>query len=276
MINFSELMWNPRRRAEPRPSAVSLVDSSEAARALAKIPSIKVEVTPEMRLAAISEPHGPAADRFRLLRMRLRELRTTVRVQSVLVTSPIPKDGKSTIALNLASMLAEGGKTSVLLIDADCHLPSQANTMKLERQKGVAECIESGLEPLSAIRKLNPLGLYFMDSGNPQGSPSDFFQTETFTQMMETLAGYFEWIVVDTPPVLALADALAIGRAADTSLLVTRVGQTPRNAVDEAVKLLGPKQIFGVVLNADDGPGQSKNLYSGYYRYGKSGKDAKK
>ena len=84
----------------------------------------QVEVLPESRIVFHNEPRSPGADRFRYLRMRLRELWDAGKLRSLLITSPLPQDGKSTIALNLATALAEHGKRTVLLIEADLHHPT--------------------------------------------------------------------------------------------------------------------------------------------------------
>src|SRR5437667_6460694 len=127
---------------------------------LERIPVEEVLVEAASRIVFHGDPSSPGADRFRLLRMRLRDVQNQTRLRSLLVTSPLPHDGKSTIALNLATALAERGKSRVLLIEADLHHACLTLRLGIKPWTGLAECLEGDLNPLSAIRRLEPLGWY--------------------------------------------------------------------------------------------------------------------
>jgi capsular exopolysaccharide synthesis family protein len=229
-----------------------------------QIPAEKIHIDPTSRIIFYTDPGSPGANRFRFLRMRLRELWNTKKLRTLLITSPLPEDGKSTIALNLATALAEGGKRSVLLIEADLHHSPLTKQLSLRTGPGLGECLEDGLNPLSAVRRLEPLGWYLLSAGQPHGNPTDLLQAEALSVVIQRLSPHFDWILIDSPPVIPLTDALSLARQANGSLLVARAGRTPSEALEKAITLLGRQQVVGVVLN---GVEQLDRLYSGYYGY---------
>jgi capsular exopolysaccharide synthesis family protein len=198
--------------------------------------------------------------------MRLRELRSVANVRSVLITSPQPRDGKSTVALNMATALAEGGKNLVLLLEADLRLPSLGETLGMPLAQGLAECIEGDVNPMSLVRRLEPLGCYFLPAGSPQSNPSELLQTERFGAVMQSLCLDFDWVVMDSAPVNILTDTVSLAHRADTCLLVVRADVTPKAAVEHAFELLGPKNILGIVFNGAKGNRRLYDKYAAYYR----------
>jgi Mrp family chromosome partitioning ATPase len=118
--------------------------------------------------------------------------------------------------------------------------------------------------PLSAIRRIEPLGWYLLPAGEPRRNPTELLQTPAFGQIMQKLSPCFDWILIDSPPVIPLTDSLSLQHHADASLLVVRAGQTPREAVEQTIELLGKKNILGVVLN---GVEARNHLYYQYHEY---------
>lgn len=234
---------------------------------LEQIPVEEVCVQPGSRVAFHTDPHGPGADRFRFLRLRLRELSNARKVKRLLVTSPLPQDGKSTVALNLATALAERGNRTVLLLEGDLHHPSLSRQLGLKTRPGLAECLEDGLNPISALRRLEPLSWYFLPAGEAHGNSTELLQSETLSGVMQALSPRFDWILIDSPPVTLLTDALSLKSQADASLLVARAGRTPREAVEQSIGLLGRDHVCGIILNGVEGLDRLYSKYSGYYGY---------
>lgn len=255
-----------RTGSKPAEELSKIAEAPKGAIGLEHIAPEEVAVEPLSRIVYHTDPTGLGADRFRYLRLRLREFSKAGKLKSVLVTSPLPQDGKSTIALNLAAALAERGESAVLLLEADLYQPVLATRLRLRAGPGLAECLISGLDPISALRRVEPLGLYLLLGGKPLGNPGDFLHGDAFAGIMDVLAPHFKWIVIDSPPIAPLADTLALARHADASLLVVRSGQTPREAVDAAIESLGAKHILGVVLNGVEGLARRYAKYSKYYR----------
>ena len=224
----------------------------------------EVEVRPGSRIIMHTDPRSAGADRFRFLRMCLRELWNAGKLKSLQITSPLPQDGKSTIALNLATALAEGGRRTVLLIEADLHRPTLTEQLGLEKREGLADCLEGSMSPLSVLRRLEPLNWYLLPSGEPRSNPTELLQTDAFAGILQTLSPHFDWILIDSPPVMPLTDALSLARQANATLLVAREGRTPREAIEKAIAVIGRQRVLGIVLNAVDG---LDRMYSGYYGY---------
>jgi capsular exopolysaccharide synthesis family protein len=250
---------------EPRPQAVSEVaEGIQNTTELERIPADEVSLEPLSRIVFHTDPRGLASDRFRFLRMRLRELSDARKLQSLLVTSPLSLDGKSTVSLNLATALADRRGNAVLLLEADLYHPTLAQRLGLKSGPGLAECLQSGSAPLSVIRRMAPLGWYFLPAGSQLTNPSDLLHGDGFATIMKALSPHFKWIVIDSPPVIPVADALVLARQADASLLVVRAGQTPIDAVEAAIESLGAKHVMGVILNGVEG---LERLYSKYNKY---------
>lgn len=260
MINFSEILWKPRKAGGHGKNAQFLEKAAE----LLDVPVDEVEVQPDSRIAMYTDPRSPSADRFRFLRMKLREVKDAVQLRSLVITSALPQDGKSTSALNLATSLAEKGKRNVLLIEADLYHPSLAKRLGLQAQRGLAECLEEDLNPLSALRRVEPLGWYLLPAGEAKGNPTELLQTEALGRVMQTLTPMFDWVLIDTPPVAPLTDAVLLARHVDASLLVVRADHTPEAAVQEAINLLGQNHVLGILFNCAEG---LDRLYSAYYGY---------
>jgi capsular exopolysaccharide synthesis family protein len=243
------------------------VDAAESRRLLSldieQVPTVTIDVRPEHRLFVHTDPRGPGADRLRFLGMRLNQVRDPEKLKKLLITSPLPHEGKSTISLNLAVTLAEGGKRPVLLIDGDLQRPANSRELGLDKFPGVAECLESRADACSCIRRIEPIGCYFLPAGTTRGNPSELLQRETLPKLMESLSRHFDWVLVDSPPVAPLTDTLSWKERTDATLLLAKAGSTPVHAVDAALNLLGRKHVLAILLNRVEGV---DNLYKKYYK----------
>jgi len=257
----------PLKSVEDNSSAASVEragEDIEEASEFREIPVEEVRVEPESRILFHTNPRSPGADRFRLLRMRLRRLWEAGKLRTLLVTSPLPQDGKSTVALNLATALAENGQRSTLLIEADLHHPTITRRLGLRPWAGLAEYLESGLNPFSAVRRLEPLGWYLLPAGQPRNNPTELLQGDALSGLIRENSRHFDWIIIDSPPLTPLTDAVSLARHADASLLVVWAGRTPCEAVEESIALLGAEHVLGIILNGVEG---LNRLYSNYYGY---------
>jgi capsular exopolysaccharide synthesis family protein len=246
-------------------SSSAVAEGTETTTALEGIPLEEAEVEPLSRIVFHTDPRGLAADRFRFLRMRIRELSNAGKLKSLLVTSPLPLDGKSTVSLNLATALADQGQSAVLLLEADLYHPTLAQRLGLKPGPGLAECLASCLDALSVVRRVAPLGWYLLPAGGQLPNPGDLLHGDGFAKIMRKLSPYFKWIVIDSPPIGPVTDALALARQTDASLLVVRAGRTPGAAVEAALEALGAKHVMGVVLNGVEGLDRRYSKYNAYY-----------
>jgi protein-tyrosine kinase len=223
-----------------------------------------VNIQAGCRLVVYTEPRGPVADRFRYLRIRLREPWETGKLKSVLITSPLPHDGKSTVALNLASSLCEHGRKRVLLIEGDLHRPCLTSLLGLKKGPGLVECLGTDVSPMPFIRRLQPLGWYILAAGGECTNPTELLQSGALPGLLDRLSPHFDWILIDSPPVIPVTDALSLARDVDAILMVVRAGSTPREAVQRSLAQLGRKKLLAVVLNGIESLGRMYSKY-GYY-----------
>lgn len=251
----------PIRNEALQASAPRRVQRSEVVPELCKVPVEDAYIDSAIRIVFHSDPRSAGADRFRLLRMRLRQLREMRELKTLLVTSPLPGDGKSTVLLNLATALSERGKRKVLVVEADLHRPNLCMRLGLPLQAGLAECIEDSLPPVSALRYVQPLGWYFLAAGQTPDNARELLQSQVLPKLIHSLSPHFDWVLLDAPPVIPISDAIVLRQHTNATLMVIRAGVTPRDAVDAAISRIGAKHVAGIVLNG----AELEGMYSKYY-----------
>lgn len=213
----------------------------------------------ECDLAGVFHEDGPTAEAFRLLTVRLRDLRRTRPLQRLLITSTVPQEGKSTVAANLACALAHKKEEKVLLLEGDLRRPALTERLRLHDKPGICDWLRDEQCPAS-IHHLPEPGFWVLPAGRTPSNPLNLLQSKRLSSMMEQLAGWFDWIVIDSPPVLPLADTSIWARWAEGILLVARQGVTRKKQLTRGVEALDPKKLIGALMNSAAG-----SLYSGYY-----------
>jgi len=199
----------------------------------------------------------------------------------LVVTSPNPSEGKSTVSTNLTAAFAEIGRR-VLLIDADMRRPRVHSLFQLDNDIGLAQILNGDLALddvalFSALKQTTLMGLTILPSGSAGNQAGNLVHSMRFPQLLEVLRPHFDVIVVDTPPMLQLSDARAVASYADGVVLVIRSGQTTREAAIAASRRLVADglPILGVVLNDWDLKTSSYGAYANYEKYVGSYADAK-
>jgi capsular exopolysaccharide synthesis family protein len=225
-------------------------------------PSLQVSVLPSSKLVFLTEPDSLAAEKFRFLGVRLRQLRQSRPLKKVLVTSTIPEEGKSTVSANLAGVLARR-KQSVLLIEGDLRRPGLAQQFGLGRLAGLGEWLQSGRQTVSNVYRLDGPDFWFMPAGNPPENPLELLQSGRLSALMGQLANLFDWIIVDSPPLLPLADTTVWTRVTDGTLLVAREGKSEKAQLQRGLEALKKSDLLGVVLNGCAHP-DHKSYYQRY------------
>jgi tyrosine-protein kinase len=236
--------------------------SPKSAEQLLSAPPLQAHIGPQSRLVVFTDRRSPGAERFRLIRMALRNANAAKLQKVLLITSPLPQDGKSTVALNLATSLAEEGKVKVLLLEADLHRPSLLEHLGLAPAPGLTEVLTGQAQAADVLRRVEPLGFYLLSAGRSPENPSELFQTDCFSALLRDVRACFDWVLIDCPPAYPLADVSALKLHADGVLIVARAGATPRELVQETIQLFKQEQVVGLILNAAD---QVNQLYAHYY-----------
>jgi capsular exopolysaccharide synthesis family protein len=226
-------------------------------------PCLTVAVPTDSRLVSIDKEESLGAEKFRFLAVRLRQLRQSRPLKKVLITSTIPQEGKSTVAANLACTLARRKPQKTLLLEGDLRRPTIAGRFGLGRVAGLSEWFR-GESTAMNIYRLESLGLWVMPAGNAPENPLELMQSGKLPALMEQLSAWFDWIVIDSPPVLPLADTSMWARLADGILMVTRPGITEKQQLLKGLEALEKSKLLGALVNSS-----TNAAHSDYYqRYG--------
>ncbi len=230
---------------------------------LPAFPSVELSLVASSRLVVLTEPETLAAEKFRFLGVRMRQLHQTRTVKKVLVTSTIAEEGKSLVSANLAAVLASRKRHRVLLIEGDLRRPVLADKFGLGKLNGLAEWLQGESEGVTNIYHLKEADFWLMPAGNPPTNPLELMQSGRLSNMMGQVTNLFDWIIVDSPPLLPLADTSVWTRLTDGALLVVREGTTEKGPLRRALEMLKKADLFGVVLNGSSN-GNQRNYYQRY------------
>jgi capsular exopolysaccharide synthesis family protein len=230
---------------------------------LQQFPSLKVTVPAGSRLVSIEKEESLGAEKFRFLAVRLRHIRQTRPLKKILITSTIPEEGKSTVAANLACTLGRRKPQKTLLLEGDLRRPNIAAQFGLDKLPGLCDWL-SGETPTISIYRLENLGVWLLPAGTAPQNPLELMQAGKLSSLMDQLEAWFDWIVIDSPPVLPLADASLWSKVADGILLVTRKGVTEKQQLQHGLEALDKSKLLGALMNSS-----TDVAHSDYYqRYG--------
>jgi capsular exopolysaccharide synthesis family protein len=219
-------------------------------RFLSQFGTLDLALTGESRLVAVEAPESAAAEAFRLLAVRLRHIQRDRALRTVLITSTVPQEGKTMVAANLAYTLAGSGGKSVLLIDGDFRRPALTKWLALDAVPGLCEWAQGTSTITTSIHRLGKCGPWVLTAGGIGENRSELIESTKLPQLLEQISGYFNWVIIDSPPVLPLADTSMWARLADGILLVARRGVTEKRHLLRGLESLAPDKLIGVVMNA--------------------------
>ena len=221
---------------------------------------------PGNHLLAINQPEDPGVESLRSLRTALQFAMLDARNNIVLFTGPTPGIGKSFTSTNFAAVLGAGGKR-VLLIDADMRKGHLHQFFGMKRGEGLSELITGTRVLGDVVRRNVAPNLDLISTGTMPPNPGELLMSPATLQLLESLSGQYDLVLIDTPPVLAVSDTQVIASHAGTVFLVARAEVTALGELQESVKRLGQAGVAvkGVVFNDLD---TSRQRYGGYgYKY---------
>ena len=214
-------------------------------------------------LVAITNKESLAAEKFRYLGVKLRQLQQGRNLKKVLIGSTLPEEGKSMVSANLAATLARRQQQKVLLIEGDLRRPVLAQRLGHIGLDGLSEWLTEGKGPLPNIYQLEEAGFCLIPAGSPPENPLELMQPDRLQGLLARLSLLFDWIIIDSPPLLPLADATVWAKLADGVLMVVREGKSERKYLQRGLAAVDPKSLIGVVINSCSNT-DHKNYYSRY------------
>lgn len=217
---------------------------------------------PEDRMVSINDPGSIGAELLRTLASRLRHAQTRHVLKKLLVTSAVPGEGKSLISANLSITLALQQKR-VLLIDGDLRSSSLSRWLDIVDDSFVSTWFDGGDHRLPLLRKAEGLPLWVIPAGKPVETPGNILQSPEFAEGLAGIEEDFDWIIIDSPPLVPFGDAGILANLADAVVLVTRRGVTPKTTLADALKSIDKNKVIATILNGGDVP--SNRYYHEYY-----------
>lgn len=215
-------------------------------------------------LPAFKHDHPAAVRQFHLLWDRIDNLTDTQDLRTILITSSLPREGKTVVSVNLAATIAQAPDTRVLVVDADLHQPRTHDYLGMEAPNlGLANILQGQASLADCLIRYELDRLYYLAAGRVEGMPTELLVSNAMQRLLEELKGLFHFIIFDSPPVVPIADTVGFAGLVDGVVLVAKSRETSRKVVAQALDDLSEKRILGVVLN-----GLDYRLAGGRYKYG--------
>jgi len=272
---------------EPKAVAVSKAENGRAAADEREIkPTVAAEKTGHLEFSELQMGHaadatwnpdpnsdvfspahgGHGAEQFRTLRSRLYQLRSSHPLRTLLVTSSMAGEGKTFVTSNLVRSIVRQSERRVLVIDADLRRPRLHTVFGAPAAPGLSDYLRGTAEEASVIQHGGTENLCLIPSGTRVNDPSELLSNGRIKTLLDRVGPAFDWVIIDSPPCLPVADAGIIAHWCDGVLLVVRAGFTPSAAALKSRQELKQRNVVGVVLNAVT---EDTQAYGPYYGSGR-------
>lgn len=217
-------------------------------------------LTPDIEV--IKSPNSPEAEAYRTLNTNILFSTLDLKIKTLVITSPGPFAGKTTIASNLACVIAEAGHKTIIM-DCDLRCPKLHRVFLVSNIKGITNTMLGEISINNAVQKTSVDNLYIITSGMSVTNPAAIISSLKMKSLIDTLKLDFEYIIIDTPPVIPVTDAQILSSYSDGCIIVVSSGETETQALKKTKELLTNVRanILGIVLNKMSG------RKSGYYNY---------
>jgi capsular exopolysaccharide synthesis family protein len=211
----------------------------------------------EEHLVSLLYPASALAEPYRMVRHRIEHLHRTAQLSIVAVSSAMVAEGKTTTAINLAGALAQGADTRVLLVDADLRNPSITHQLALGDAAGRG-LVDAILDPMlgldDVVSPRPPFNLDVLPAGVLRPAPYEVLKSPRLGHLLEEARRRYDYVVLDTAPLVAVPDSRLIGKWVDGFLVVVAAHKTPRKLVGETLDLMDPTKLVALLFNGDDRP----------------------
>jgi protein-tyrosine kinase len=211
-------------------------------------------------------PREAPAEEFRTLRTRLNHLQTLQPLHTLVVTSASPAEGKSFTATNLAVTQAQLADKRILLADFDFRRPNVDKTFQIDCAPGITDYLRGTAKLSEILCRISGTNLYILTAGDVVPNPLELLNLKECKALIDALRNHFDWVVLDSPPLLFAADANLLSTMCDGTILVVRIGSTTFDSVTRALQSLCENNVLGTVVNGAR-RGELYSKYSYYHDY---------
>ena len=224
------------------------------------------------RIVMLSEPHIVGCEQYRTLRTQLFQTAEHQLTQVIVVTSALAGEGKTSTTLNLAFAIAQSPNRRVLVIDGDLRRPSVGSYLNLKPAQGFGEVLTGKANVFDALTRIADQELYVLSVKSGTDVPTEMLTGEHYPNMLKALREHFDFILIDSPPVMPFADARLLANHADGVMMVVRAGFAPYETVEQATAAMNSHRLIGAVLNGAENLRETR-YYSDYLEYSKDHSD---
>ena len=221
----------------------------------------------DQKLRSVLDTRTLPGEQLRFLRTRLNQLQRQQGFRKLLVTSSVPGEGKTFISCCLAGILAQEPGKRVLLMDADMRKPKTAQNLGLDRETeliGLSHLLQRAHSLEESLLKSSNMGLYLLPSGEVPENPSELLACDSLEDIIHDTAELFDWVVIDSPPVLNIADSSRLAPLCDTVIMVVHANKTPAKLIQKSIQMIGRNSICGIVMNRTKIHSTSRYYYKYY------------
>jgi len=230
---------------------------------LSQIRVIPFKQSDEAMLIDPTRPNEAPTEEFRTLRTRLNHMQSLQPIHTTVITSPSPAEGKSFAAANLALAQSQLAGNYTLLADFDFRRPIVHNLFQTDRSPGITDYLQGKIQLHEAIRRVGDSNLFIMPAGEAVINPLELLNLREVKFMLDRLPDLFNWVILDSPPLLFAADANLLSTLCHGTILVVRIGSTTIDSVTRAMQSLCQNNVLGIVVNG----ARRGELYSKYTYY---------
>lgn len=229
--------------AKPKPTSLEALN----------IPKLQINVERvNPRVVSITHPRSAYCEEYRSLRTQILHKSKKRKLQTIVVASVGPSEGKSITALNLSWLFAQTDGVKALLIDSDLRLPSLAEYLGVENKKGLSDVLVGNATLTESIVQLEPAGLYVLPGGEARSDVAELISGPKFAEILDEARGLFDFVIIDAPPLGIFTDAAVLINLADGALLVVKANQTRYKDIDRILDTLPRERMLGTVLNQSE------------------------
>jgi protein-tyrosine kinase len=230
---------------------------------LARIRVAPFNPAPDAHLIDLSRPNEAPAEEFRTLRTRLNHLQSQENIHTIVLSSPSPAEGKSFAAVNLAIAESQLEGNHTLLMDCDFRRPIVHSLFQVDRSPGITDFLQGKAELHECMRRVQGTNLTIFPAGEAVVNPLELLNRVEMKLLLEQLPRVFNWVMLDSPPLLFAADANLLSTMCHGSILVVRIGATTVDSVTRAMQAFSENNVLGIIVNG----ARRGELYSKYTYY---------